>query len=127
MRKIVNIDGKDVKLVSNGATPILYKQEFGTDFFADLVKLIKSSDSTELTELSYEQLNHMDLTVFYRIIYIFARSGNNDINSMVDWLEEFDEFPIFDYLEEIMEMVQQLLSREKKGQGLKQKAMNSSQ
>lgn len=32
MEKTINIDGKDVKLISSGATPIIYKNAFGRDF-----------------------------------------------------------------------------------------------
>ncbi|MCB6570805.1 hypothetical protein LI142_14965 [Eubacterium limosum] len=42
MQKIVEIDGKQVLLESNAATPIKYKKQFGKDYFAELFKLVKS-------------------------------------------------------------------------------------
>lgn len=42
MQKIVEIDGKQVLLESNAATPIKYKKQFGKDYFAELFKLIKT-------------------------------------------------------------------------------------
>ena len=120
MRKTVNIDGRDVKLVSHGATPLLYKMEFGSDFFGDLIKMVKSlnGDSAggafNIEDLTYEDLDHLDLTVVYQMVYVLAKSGNKEIDEMYDWLSEFDEFPVFDFLPEIMEMLQKLLTRKKK-------------
>lgn len=120
MRKTINIDGRDVKLVSHGATPILYKMEFGTDFFADLITVLKSlggisgDGAMDLDKVTYEQLNNLDITVFYQLVYILAKSGNKEIDSMFDWLSDFDEFPILDFLPDIIEMFQQLLTRKKK-------------
>lgn len=120
MRKTINIDGRDVKLVSHGATPILYKMEFGSDFFADVIKTAKAFDGAtdgenlDFNELTYEDINQLDLSVLYQMIYILAKSGNKDIDEMYDWLSEFDEFPVLDFLPEVFEMLQQLLTRKKK-------------
>lgn len=120
MRKTVNIDGREVKLVAHGATSILYKQEFGSDFFADLLKLVKSvttdaeDEEVNLNELSYEQIEHIDFLSLYRIIYILAKSGNKDIPPMVDWLAEFDEFPVMDLFPIVEEVISGLLKRTKK-------------
>lgn len=42
MQKIVEIDGKQVLLESNAATPMKYKKQFGKDYFSELFKLLKS-------------------------------------------------------------------------------------
>ena len=42
MQKIVEIDGKQLLLESNAATPMKYKKQFGKDYFAELFKLVKS-------------------------------------------------------------------------------------
>ena len=39
MEKIIKIDGRDIKFKSTAATPLKYKAQFKTDFFADLIKL----------------------------------------------------------------------------------------
>ena len=122
MRKTVNIDGRDVKLVSHGATPIYYKQEFGSDFFADMLTMIKSleglvgsekSNELDLSKLTYEDLNHLDLTLFYQMMYILAKGGNKDIDNMYEWLASFDEFPMLDFIGDIIELLGGLLSRKK--------------
>lgn len=120
MRKTVNVDGRDIKLVAHGATAILYKQEFGRDFFSDLLKLVKSvstgveSEEMDLNDLSYEQIENIDFQVFYQIIYILAKGGNKNIEPMTDWLAEFDEFPIFDIFPVVEDVISGLLKRTKK-------------
>lgn len=120
MREIVTIDGKEVKLVSHGGTPFIYKQEFGSDFFADLMVLIKSLDATDnidgfdLSKVTYEQLDHIDLGVLYQLIYVFAKCGNKELPGMLEWLESFDEFPVFDLMEPINNVIGSLLKRSKK-------------
>lgn len=126
MRKTVTIDGQEIKLVSHGATPLLYKQEFGSDFFGDVLKLVKSMESLtkkdadeeeselNLTLITYEDIDHVDLMVFYRLMYILAKSGNKEIDDMVEWLSGFDEFPALDYIEVIFDLLNEQLSRKKK-------------
>lgn len=117
MRKTVTIDGREIKLVSNGATPIFYKQEFGSDFFADLIRLTKSMEGMagkDMLAMTYEQIDNLDLTLFFNVVYILAKQGDKNLNDMTDWLEDFDEFPIMEIIPDIMEILQELLIRKKK-------------
>lgn len=52
MEKIIKIDGRDIKFKSTAATPLKYKAQFKTDFFADLIKLSNmQSEKTSKNEL----------------------------------------------------------------------------
>ncbi|GGC88025.1 hypothetical protein [Enterococcus wangshanyuanii] len=68
MEKTITIDGKQVRLRTSAATPLRYKMQFGTDYFADLLKLSKvlgGSDEenerrkSELKELGNDKLKSM--------------------------------------------------------------------
>ncbi|MDK6685811.1 hypothetical protein [Aerococcus sp. UMB8623] len=134
MSKIIQIDGRDVKLATNGATAILYKKEFGRDFFSDLLILIKSlsgaytateeQQNLNLNDLTYEELSHLDLTVLYRLVYIMAKTANPDLPDLMTWLASFEEFPVADILPDTLENLYGLLQRSKKSRTIGMQGMN---
>ncbi|MEK4494497.1 hypothetical protein [Ureibacillus sp. FSL W8-0352] len=90
MEKVLTIDGKQVKFVANGSTPIRYMAEFGKDYFE------------ELTEIEKGNLSGMS---FYRMVYLMAKTANKDIPPMEEWLASFDKFPIFDVYEQLSPLI----------------------
>lgn len=105
MEKMITVGGKEIKLKSNGASPLLYKKLFGKDFFAEISKMnIKGND-----------LSNIDLEVFYNMVFLFARTADKNIPATaLEWLETFEEFPIMDIIPEVMDMVTRLLETKKK-------------
>ncbi|MGY3748072.1 hypothetical protein ACWN8P_12505 [Vagococcus salmoninarum] len=116
MEKIINIDGREVKLKSTAATPILFKQQFRKDFFAEIIKLNKifGDKQQNLNDMTYEDIAHIDFDCFYNIIWILAKGGNSEIKEPITWLEEFSEFPLDEIFPEIQDMLFSLLQRTKK-------------
>lgn len=96
MKKLLNIDGKEIILSSNGAAPIIYKKEFKRDFFSDLVKL---SDQ-----------ENFDFEVLYNFFYVFAKIGNKDIADFEDFFSQFDNFGIGDYISDVVEIATSCIS-----------------
>lgn len=115
MQKIINIDGQEVKLATNASTPFKYKKEFQSDFFADLVRMAKTvgDKSTQLGNISWEDVDHLNFDVIYQIIYILAKTGNPQIDPMEKWLERFDEFPLDEILGNCTELIEGLMKRKK--------------
>lgn len=115
MERVVKIDNKEIRLKSNAATPIRYKAQFKKDYFADILKLAslgevkgkKQSDSIEI-------LAETDFEVFYNLLWIFAKTADNTIPPLVEWLEGFEELPIFDLLTDIMEIATSSMTVKKK-------------
>ncbi|MGG4307074.1 hypothetical protein ABEW49_00750 [Bacillus anthracis] len=114
MQKTIEIDGKDIPLKTTGATPFQYKMQFGTDYFADVLKLGVLEDLTSIEDMDYEKLSKLDTEVFYNIIYTFAKAANPDIPEQFAWLASFDEFPIFDIVADIQELLVKTMSTRKK-------------
>jgi hypothetical protein len=104
MEKVIEIDGKQVRLKSNAAIPLLYKAQFGRDFFRDILKMNKLK-AFDPKKDNYEALEQLDTSVFYNLIWTYAKAADKSIASPIEWLSEFDEFP----LEEVVLNVQDLL------------------
>lgn len=96
MKKLLNIDGKEIILSSNGAAPIIYKKEFKRDFFADLVKLADQ--------------DNFDFEVVYNFFYVFAKIGNKDIADFENFFSQFDNFAIGDYITDVVEIATSCIS-----------------
>lgn len=77
MEKFITIDGKEVRLVANGATPRLYRSMFKKDVFADMTNAISSNGEIKSAE------------VFENLCFVMAKQGGleGDIDS---WLASMD-------------------------------------
>jgi hypothetical protein len=105
MEKTIKIDNKDVRFRCTAGTFIRYKQQFNTEFIADIAKLqecIKTNKSGVVTNVDYTKLS---LDVFYQIAWACAKTADNSIPDSMTWLDSFDSFPIMDILPEILELV----------------------
>ena len=63
MDKLVMIDGKETRLVANGATPRLYRSLFRKDIFSDMTHALNSDGEVENSE------------VFENLAFVMARQG----------------------------------------------------
>lgn len=80
MEKIIQIDGKDMRMVANGATPRVYRILFGSDIFGDISHAI---DGDKLADVSsIEQL-----------AFVIGRQGGSIPTDMSidEWLESLDD------------------------------------
>lgn len=102
MEKIINIDGKDVKLKSTGAYLLRYKAQFKRDAVKDLMKLYESFDE-ETEELT--DYNALDMEMFYNMIWTLAKTADSNIPPPLEWLDTFSVFPLNDILPVAMELI----------------------
>lgn len=141
MQKIVEIDGKQVLLESNAATPMKYKKQFGKDYFAELFKLVKSigarmpetkAQNTETKEaeqpeaeteavealdleaMSWEALDRLDFEPLYNIVWTLAKTADKSLPDPETWLEGFDTFPLMDILTDAVELIGHSIESKKK-------------
>ena len=80
MEKMINIDGKEMRMVANGATPRVYRLMFGKDIFADLSHALKG-DELE------------DLSVIEQLAFVCGRQGGSIPQEMSidEWLESIED------------------------------------
>jgi hypothetical protein len=121
MLKVVDLpDSSQIAMRSSAATPIIYKAQFGSDFFADIIRMSKvmenvtAEDSTvDLSGLSYEDLENLDMTVLYQIAWAFAKNADKGVGDLVTWLSGFEEFPLAQVFTVVTEMIEQLFKTSK--------------
>ena len=119
MEKLIEIDGKQIYLKAHAGVPLMYKNYFNFDFFADALRFAKScdammSDSSDLSQMTYEDLSHVDMNMFYRMLWIFAKAGKKDLPPLENWLEQFDELPLEEIAVPIVNMIEGLMKGKKR-------------
>lgn len=112
MEKILTIDGKQVKFKSTGGFLLRYKMQFGRDAIGDLVRLEKTIPKTEKgenkdegIEINEAVLDALDLTIFFNLIWVLAKTADPDISPPMEWLDTFNEFPLMDIIPELQDML----------------------
>lgn len=101
MEKILNIDGKMIKFKSTGASLLRYKMEFRRDALQDFYKLLDSINQ-ETNEI--EDINALDIDVFYNLAWVLAKTGDPSIGTLIEWLDTFDTFPVLEVLPDVVEL-----------------------
>ena len=115
MIKTIKIDGKNITFKSTGALMYRYKQQFGTEYIADIMKLndfttskkkkkIKNDDGTTTIadDFNYSTLS---LEVAYNLAWCLAKAADNNVPDPLTWLDSLDTFPIFDILPQLTELI----------------------
>ena len=100
MEKIITIGDRPVKFKSTGATLLRYKLQFQRDMLTDLLRLEKAINNKD-----EEDINIIDLEMFYNLLWTFAKTADKTIEPPLEWLDSFDEFPIFDIIPELQDLI----------------------
>lgn len=108
MEKCIKIADKIVALKTTGATLLRYKMQFGKDLLTELIKL---EDTYKKGEFKTDKI---DFELFFNILWIMAKTANPDIKPPVEWLDEFEEFPVLEILPKVIEMLSNLIGTAKK-------------
>lgn len=119
MEKTIYIDRKAVKLKSTAALPKRYKAQFGRDYFADLMKIAKvfgrgARKNIGINDISFASLDHMDMEVFYDIIWTMAKTADRTIPDPLEWLDGFEVFPFNEIMGEVKDLLTDTMPASKK-------------
>jgi hypothetical protein len=114
MEKIITIDGKKIGFKTNGATPLRYKAQFGKDYFKEILKLAPLEKLMKKEEIDVSDLDALDFELFYNISWIMAKTYEPTIPEPLEWLEQFDEYPIADIIPELQELMASSFQTSKK-------------
>ena len=107
MRRVLNIGGNDVAFECNAVTSILYKQEFGKNYFGEIMKLNKVAEVlSDITKASNEELDTVDFDVITRLAWACAKTADRNTKSFLDWLYDNAEFNIAEHGQIIAELIQ---------------------
>lgn len=102
--KVIEIDGKKVTFKSTAATPLRYKEKFGKDYFAEILKMEKLAKLEESKD-QVEILSKIDFDTLYNIIWVLAKTADKTIPDPLEWLDNFDVFPIGEILPQLQELI----------------------
>ncbi|MBC1752539.1 hypothetical protein [Listeria seeligeri] len=118
MEKTIDISGKKVPLKSTGATVLRYKQQFGKDYFSELMKMTKAIEpmkkNKKNTNLADSDLSLLDFEVLYNFVWVLAKTANPSIPEPLEWLDGFDSFPIVEIMPEIEDLLAASIQTKKK-------------
>lgn len=125
MEKTVYVDERPVRLKSTAALPKRYKAQFRRDYFADLLKISKifggakgknadADEKTTLANVTLSDLDYLDMDVLYDIIWTMAKSADRNIPDPMEWLDEFEVFPLQEIMEEIKDLLENSMPQSKK-------------
>jgi hypothetical protein len=105
MEKTIEIDGKKVRFKSTGATPLRYKAQFGKDYFKEIMKLQPLSKINGKAGITPEELAALDFEVFFNISWIMAKTADPSIPEPLEWLDQFDEFPMAEVIPQLQDLM----------------------
>lgn len=115
MKKILNIGGNDVAFECNAVTPFYYKQQFGREFYSDLLKMAKGiSGINDFDKASWDDMEHLDFSVISNFAWACAKTADEKINTPLEWLKENKEFDVLSDGIEIAELVMNNIQTKKK-------------
>lgn len=118
MEKTLTIDGKKVTFKSTAGTLRRYRNQFGRDFFADIVKMMPLmqlyESGIDTNKLDYSILKQLDFSVFENIMWALAKTADKSIPDPDEWFDSFDEFPIMEILPEIQDLITSSIQTVKK-------------
>lgn len=77
MQRTITIDGHEVTMVANGATPRIYRQMFGKDLLVTIRNAISKGGEV------------MDVEVFENLAFCMARQGGLAETDIDTWLSGF--------------------------------------
>lgn len=109
MERVINISGKDVKFKATAGTLARYRMYFKRDLLKDLMKLSKKLEKIKDSD---EQFEMLDLEVFEYIAWTMAKTADNNIPALENWLDDFDTFSIIQILPEIIQLMTDNMSQE---------------
>jgi len=118
MEKTIVVDGQSVQLKSSGGTAMRYKTQFRKDFFTEILKLhklgqLEKLDLNKMDDKTMKAIDGLDFEVFYNFTWVLAKTANPSIPDPLTWLDTFEEFPLFDFLPEIQEMLSATIQSKK--------------
>ncbi|QPC47108.1 hypothetical protein [Mangrovibacillus cuniculi] len=119
MEKTLIIDGRPVRFKCAGSTPVIYKSQFGREFFVETIEVNKQLvlyaglQTEEIDKFPLHDLQKIDFDVFYRMIWTLAKTADKGIPDPLLWLDSFEDFPILDTILELAELITAALTSKK--------------
>lgn len=112
----LNLNGREVPLQARGSFFRFYKRKFGTNPLNDIIKMVggfevlKDKDNVNLVEI----VENLDTSIVENLTYAMACQGDKSFEekypTVEEFLDEFEDFPIIDVLQQIAPLLHKTLS-----------------
>lgn len=128
MEKTLLIDGKEIKFKSGASFARIYKTQFGKDILTVIMPVIAEvlqgldevMESKEFTPSALgnvlESVYTIELIDIQNIIWSMAKLADKTIPEPELWEEQFNEFPVFDIMKDLLDILIPSLITKKKFQ-----------
>ena len=99
MEKTLTIDGKQIRFKHTGGTLMRYRNQFNSEFFADLSALgTAQSDPTKV-----------NFAVIENMIWTFAKTADDSVPDPQTWYDSFEDIDILEVWSELSELTAKAL------------------
>lgn len=134
MEKTIMIDGKAVPFKCTGGFLVRYKEMTGRDPLQDIDRLSqafkkikskeKTADITSASKTTELDLSKVDSTVLFEVLWVLARTADHNVPSLLEWLDQFEVFPLNEIYIEIQDLLVSAFMTSKKAVDLNKKKVN---
>ena len=103
MEQTIKLSEKEVELKATAKLPLIYMAAFGEDIMQVQGKIfaIVQPDGT----LDLSRMSEINCVGVMQIIWSMAKCAEGDkVPAFEEWLEEFETFPIFDVLFDVLDL-----------------------
>lgn len=100
MERVLQVGDQAIPLRATAGTLVRYKLAFGRDAMGDLMRMAQSGGTDDFSKLDFD--------VFYRFLWVFAKTANPDLLPLAEWLDGID-MPPLDFVKLAFPAVQELL------------------
>ena len=97
MEKIIKIGEKEVLLKANAMNALIYRSNFGNDIFTDEAKIVSVAKD--------ENYGEIEIVKLMQIVWTMAKAADSKTEPFNEWVSNFEEFPVFDVLTDIIELI----------------------
>ena len=104
MEKVININDRSIKLVSNGALLLKYRMYFKKDPLKDIIKMQNIEKDPSC----------LDTEVLYNLFYTMAKCGDKNIPDIEEFFESFESLPFDKIVPVVIELLSSSLGSIKK-------------
>lgn len=101
--KIINLGGREIKIMGSPITPFYYKQEFKQSLSGDLMAMKDlNKDISKFDDINLLQM-----------VWAMEKTTNKDIKPFKDWLNDFEYLDLGDIIEVVAEEATNATFRDK--------------
>lgn len=121
MEKIIEFSGQKITFRATMRTLLIYKRQTGREYLADAAELRKiistGDDGKPLLDAKGKpiiDLAALNTEALCGVAWAMAKTADNSIPPMDDWLDQFDEFPMLEILTELFPMLSAAMKVDRK-------------